>query len=75
MEDIIQLLDFIPPVREDKRKGKKPVEEDNGEDNCNLICDTNQYSLTTQRAMAQLCEKEISFELIVVSLQGNVVLY
>ena len=67
LEDIIELLDFIPPVKEDKKKGKKVVEDDDGEDNCNLMCDTSQYSLTTQRAMAQLCEREISFELIVVS--------
>lgn len=30
----------------------------------NKVCDTNTYSLATQHAMAQLSEKEISFELI-----------
>ena len=68
MEDVIELLDFIPPVREERKKGKRVIDnDDEEEDNCNLICDTSQYGLTTQRAMAQLCEKEISFELIVVS--------
>ena len=30
----------------------------------NLLCDTANYSLSTQHAMAQMSEYEISFELI-----------
>ena len=34
------------------------------QENLNLVCDTGVYSLQTQHAMAQLSEKEFSFELI-----------
>ena len=36
------------------------------QENLNAVCDTANYSLTTQQSMALLNEKEIPFELIVV---------
>jgi len=36
------------------------------QENMNAVCDTANYSLTTQQSMALLDEKEIPFEFIVV---------
>ncbi|NXA34125.1 DHX9 helicase, partial [Eudromia elegans] len=63
LEDCIQMTQFIPPSKDKKKKEK---DEEGGEDddtNCNLIC-SDEYGPETKRSMAQLNEKEISFELI-----------
>ncbi|NWH58371.1 DHX9 helicase, partial [Geococcyx californianus] len=63
LEDCIQLTQFVPPPKEKKKKEK---DEENGEDddaNCNLIC-SDEYGPETKRSMAQLSERETSFELI-----------
>ena len=55
------MLSFIPPLPE--RKKRKDDTEDDEEENCNIIC-SDDYSFQTKSAMAQLSEKEMSFELI-----------
>ncbi|XP_049664418.1 ATP-dependent RNA helicase A isoform X1 [Accipiter gentilis] len=63
LEDCIQMTQFIPPPKEKKKKEK---DEESGEDddaNCNLIC-SEEYGPETKHSMAQLNEKETSFELI-----------
>ncbi|NXE05029.1 DHX9 helicase, partial [Lophotis ruficrista] len=63
LEDCIQITQFVPPPKEKKKKEK---DEENGEDddaNCNLIC-SDEYGPETKHSMAQLNEKETSFELI-----------
>ncbi|KFO75597.1 ATP-dependent RNA helicase A, partial [Cuculus canorus] len=63
LEDCIQLTQFVPPPKEKKKKEK---DEENGEEddaNCNLIC-SDDYGLETKHSMAQLSERETSFELI-----------
>ncbi|NXU60593.1 DHX9 helicase, partial [Horornis vulcanius] len=63
LEDCIQMTQFIPPPKEKKKKEK---DEESGEDddaNCNLIC-SDEYGPETKHSMAQLNERETSFELI-----------
>ncbi|XP_069718335.1 ATP-dependent RNA helicase A isoform X1 [Phaenicophaeus curvirostris] len=63
LEDCIQLTQFVPPPKEKKKKEK---DEENGEEedtNCNLIC-SDDYGPETKNSMAQLSERETSFELI-----------
>ncbi|XP_039928969.1 ATP-dependent RNA helicase A isoform X1 [Hirundo rustica] len=63
LEDCIQMTQFIPPPKEKKKKEK---DEETGEDddaNCNLIC-SDEYGPETKNSMAQLNERETSFELI-----------
>ncbi|NWT77545.1 DHX9 helicase, partial [Lanius ludovicianus] len=63
LEDCIQMTQFVPPPKEKKKKEK---DEDSGEDddvNCNLIC-SDEYGPETKHSMAQLNERETSFELI-----------
>ncbi|PKK27240.1 DEAH (Asp-Glu-Ala-His) box helicase 9 [Columba livia] len=63
LEDCIQMTQFVPPPKEKKKKEK---DEESGEDddaNCNLIC-SDEYGPETKHSMAQLNEKETSFELI-----------
>ncbi|NWH38586.1 DHX9 helicase, partial [Chloropsis hardwickii] len=63
LEDCIQMTQFVPPPKEKKKKDK---DEENGEDddaNCNLIC-SDEYGPETKHSMAQLNERETSFELI-----------
>ncbi|KAJ7420062.1 ATP-dependent RNA helicase A [Pitangus sulphuratus] len=63
LEDCIQMTQFVPPPREKKKKEK---DEESGEDddaNCNLIC-SDEYGPETKHSMAQLNERETSFELI-----------
>ena len=77
LEDIVQMLDFIPPSGK-KRKNKNDDEDDeegdeaaavnpggeNEEDtDCNAII-SNEYSQKTRNSMSQLSEKTLSFELI-----------
>uniref|UniRef100_A0A3Q1GBT2 Uncharacterized protein n=1 Tax=Acanthochromis polyacanthus TaxID=80966 RepID=A0A3Q1GBT2_9TELE len=53
---------FVPPPMDRKRKDK---DEDGGDDdtNCNLICGPD-YTAETKSSMAQINEKETSFELV-----------
>ncbi|XP_072788781.1 ATP-dependent RNA helicase A isoform X3 [Taeniopygia guttata] len=63
LEDCIQMTQFVPPPKEKKKKEK---DEENGDDddaNCNLIC-SDEYGPETKHSMAQLNERETSFELI-----------
>ncbi|XP_048515742.1 dosage compensation regulator isoform X2 [Athalia rosae] len=66
LEDCVQMTNFVPPA--DTRKRKNRDSEDNSaegeqEENCNRMIGAN-YSIQTKNAMAQISEKEISFELI-----------
>ncbi|XP_058491844.1 ATP-dependent RNA helicase A [Solea solea] len=62
LEDSIQMTNFIPPPMERKKRDKD--EEAGDEDtNCNLICGPD-YTPETKRSMAQMTEKEMSFELV-----------
>lgn len=61
LEDVIQMLNFVPPLPEKKKK-RDDVDDDE-EENCNLTC-SGDYSFQTKNALAQLSEKEMSFELV-----------
>ncbi|XP_078384818.1 ATP-dependent RNA helicase A protein-like [Oculina patagonica] len=61
LEDVIQMLNFVPPLPEKKKK-RDDVDDDE-EENCNLTC-SDDYSFQTKNALAQLSEKEMSFELV-----------
>ncbi|XP_071097710.1 ATP-dependent RNA helicase A-like [Haliotis cracherodii] len=70
LEDCIQMLNFVPPPNDRKRKkggggggGDDLPGDEEQEENCNLIL-SGDYSPQTKVAMAQLNEKELSFELI-----------
>ncbi|XP_014482341.1 PREDICTED: dosage compensation regulator isoform X2 [Dinoponera quadriceps] len=71
LEDCIELTKFVPPIISGKRKSKEtddmPLDTE-PEENLNKVVD-NKYSFQTKNAMAQLTEKEISFELIETLLQ------
>uniref|UniRef100_A0A3Q3FKM4 Uncharacterized protein n=1 Tax=Labrus bergylta TaxID=56723 RepID=A0A3Q3FKM4_9LABR len=56
------MTNFIPPPMDRKKKEK---DEDGGEEdtNCNMICGP-EYTAETKRSMAQINEKETSFELV-----------
>ncbi|KAM7399989.1 hypothetical protein PAMA_004604 [Pampus argenteus] len=62
LEDCIQMTNFVPPPMDRKKKDK---DEDGGDDdtNCNMICGP-EYTAETKRSMAQINEKETSFELV-----------
>ncbi|XP_076619854.1 dosage compensation regulator mle isoform X2 [Colletes latitarsis] len=66
LEDCIQLTNFVPPMDSKKRKSRDsddiPIEGEPDE-NLNKVI-SEDYSVQTRNAMAQLTEKEISFELI-----------
>ncbi|CAG2058257.1 unnamed protein product [Timema podura] len=65
LEDCVQMLNFVPPpdVRK-KRKEKEDSETgEEPEENLNKAV-SNDYTVQTRNAVAQLSEKEISFELI-----------
>lgn len=62
LEDVIQMLNFVPPLKE--RKKRKDVDVDlEEEEDLNKIC-SNDYSIQTKNSMAQLSERETSFELV-----------
>ncbi|XP_012225679.1 dosage compensation regulator mle isoform X2 [Linepithema humile] len=66
LEDCIELTGFIPPTTSGKRKSKDSDElptDGEPEENLNKVIGSV-YSMETKNAMAQLTEKEISFELI-----------
>ncbi|XP_042664401.1 ATP-dependent RNA helicase A isoform X2 [Tyto alba] len=63
LEDCIQMTQFIPPPKEKKKKEKDEESGEDDEANCNLIC-SDEYGPETKHSMAQLNEKETSFELI-----------
>ncbi|KAL7386398.1 hypothetical protein ABVT39_007731 [Epinephelus coioides] len=62
LEDCIQMTNFVPPPNDRKKKDK---DEEGGDDdtNCNVICGPD-YTVETKRSMAQINEKETSFELV-----------
>lgn len=62
LEDCIQMTNFVPPPMDRKKKDK---DEEGGDDdtNCNVICGA-EYTAETKRSMAQINEKEMSFELV-----------
>ncbi|XP_028283135.1 ATP-dependent RNA helicase A-like isoform X2 [Parambassis ranga] len=62
LEDCIQMTNFVPPPMDRKKKDK---DEEGGDDdtNCNAICGP-EYTVETKRSMAQINEKETSFELV-----------
>eukprot|EP00795_Rhopilema_esculentum_P010875 gene10875-19698_t len=62
LEDIIQMLGFVPPIKEKKKKRDVDVDLDD-EENMNAVCG-EEYSITTKNSMAQLSERETSFELL-----------
>nr|CAD7398713.1 unnamed protein product [Timema cristinae] len=65
LEDCVQMLNFVPPpdIRK-KRKEKEDSETgEEPEENLNKAV-SNDYTVQTRNAVAQLSEKEISFELI-----------
>ncbi|NXN13925.1 DHX9 helicase, partial [Indicator maculatus] len=62
LEDCIQMTKFVPPPKEKKKKDKDEENEDD-DANCNLIC-SDEYGPETKHSMAQLSERETSFELI-----------
>ncbi|KAK7867141.1 hypothetical protein R5R35_005856 [Gryllus longicercus] len=65
LEDCVQLLNFVPPTI--SRKKHKEKDDDTGteepEENLNKVV-SEEYTIQTRNAVAQLSEKEISFELI-----------
>ncbi|KAM9845216.1 ATP-dependent RNA helicase A isoform 1-T2 [Aulostomus maculatus] len=62
LEDCIQMTNFVPPPMDRKKKDKD--EEGGDEDtNCNVICGP-EYTAETKLSMAQISEKETSFELV-----------
>ncbi|KAL6264710.1 hypothetical protein P5V15_004809 [Pogonomyrmex californicus] len=67
LEDCIELTNFVPPTISGKRKSKDsdelPITDGEPEENLNKVI-SNNYSVQTKNSMAQLTEKEISFELI-----------
>ncbi|KAK6620959.1 hypothetical protein RUM43_011258 [Polyplax serrata] len=74
LEDCIQMVNFIPSMDSKKKKRKMTNKDDDDEEesvqvgddveeNMNKVISQN-YSFATQHAMAQLSEKETSFELI-----------
>ena len=75
LEDIVQMLDFVPPPSK-KRKNKNSNEDDDDDDgdeavvaaaedetDCNAIIPED-YSQRTRDSMKKLSEKNLSFELI-----------
>ncbi|XP_022094915.1 ATP-dependent RNA helicase A-like isoform X2 [Acanthaster planci] len=68
LEDIVQMLNFVPPANIRKNKNKKDDDdeeeaEDEFSENLNKQVST-QYSERTRNAMAQMSEKEMNFDLI-----------
>ncbi|XP_031836743.1 dosage compensation regulator mle isoform X1 [Nomia melanderi] len=66
LEDCIQLTNFVPPMDTKKRKNRDSDElptDGEPDENLNKVLSA-EYSIQTKNAMAQLSEKEISFELI-----------
>ncbi|NWU48574.1 DHX9 helicase, partial [Dromas ardeola] len=63
LEDCIQMTRFVPPPKEKKKKEKDDESGEDDDANCNLIC-SDEYGPEIKHAMAQLNEKETSFELI-----------
>ncbi|KAK9538315.1 hypothetical protein VZT92_003498 [Zoarces viviparus] len=62
LEDCIQMTNFVPLPMDRKKKDK---DEEGGEEdtNCNVTCGPD-YTVETKRSMAQINEKETSFELV-----------
>ncbi|XP_056266450.1 LOW QUALITY PROTEIN: ATP-dependent RNA helicase A [Pseudoliparis swirei] len=63
LEDCIQMTHFVPPPLDRKKKDKEEEGAEEEEANCNVVCGP-EYSEETRRSMAQMSEKETSFELV-----------
>ncbi|XP_046672255.1 ATP-dependent RNA helicase A isoform X2 [Homalodisca vitripennis] len=67
LEDCVQLLKFVPPPDSRKRKSGSGDKDDGipdeYEENLNTKV-TNDYSIETQKSVAMMSEKDISYELI-----------
>ncbi|XP_033322753.1 dosage compensation regulator mle isoform X1 [Megalopta genalis] len=66
LEDCVQLTNFVPPMDTKKRKNRDSDDlptDGEPDENLNKVV-SSKYSIQTKNAMAQLSEKEISFELI-----------
>ncbi|XP_021914337.1 dosage compensation regulator [Zootermopsis nevadensis] len=69
LEDCVQMLNFVPPADTRKRRNKDKddsegtVGAEDQEENLNKMV-SSEYTVQTQNAVAQLSEKEVSFELI-----------
>nr|KAG5703072.1 hypothetical protein BaRGS_016233 [Batillaria attramentaria]KAG5706592.1 hypothetical protein BaRGS_005662 [Batillaria attramentaria] len=65
LEDCVQMLNFIPPPNDRRKKNSRDdvPDEDDQEDNCNKQVSSD-YSEATKTALAMMPEKELSFELI-----------
>ncbi|XP_041477751.1 ATP-dependent RNA helicase A-like isoform X2 [Lytechinus variegatus] len=63
LEDVVQMLGFVP--RLDNRRKRRDEEDDDGEgeENMNKTI-SNEYSEQTRRALMQMSEKEMNFDLI-----------
>ncbi|XP_064458368.1 ATP-dependent RNA helicase A protein-like isoform X2 [Ornithodoros turicata] len=65
LEDCIDILDFVPPPNNKKRRKDDDdgIETDEADENLNKVIGPG-YKPSTKAAMAQLDEKQLSFELI-----------
>ncbi|XP_069700585.1 dosage compensation regulator mle [Periplaneta americana] len=69
LEDCVQMLNFVPPADNRKRRNKDKddsegtVGAEEQDENLNKVV-SEEYSVQTRNAIAQLSEKEVSFELI-----------
>ncbi|XP_067933886.1 ATP-dependent RNA helicase A protein-like isoform X2 [Watersipora subatra] len=68
LEDVVEMLDFVPTPSDRKRKKDKddtilPDEDAEKEENCLLNVST-EYSAKTRQSLSMLTEKEVPFELV-----------
>ncbi|THD25597.1 Maleless [Fasciola hepatica] len=65
LEDCIEMLNYVPPCDERKRKRRLEASQDAeiAEENCNDICDPK-YGSAVANAMREITEKEVPFDLV-----------
>lgn len=65
LEDCIEMLNYVPPCDERKRKRRLEAAQDAeaAEENCNSICDPK-YGPAVANAMREITEKEVPFDLV-----------
>lgn len=65
LEDCVQMLNFVPPPNDRRKKNARDdiPDEDDVEENCNKQISSD-YGEATKTALAMMSEKELSFELI-----------
>lgn len=63
LEDVVEMLHFIPPPPRKKNKEKEEVGDDDNDENLNKIVGEN-YSESTKASLSKLSEREMPFELI-----------